>query len=264
MARRRLVAGNWKMHLTVPEGLSLVESILPAVEKRTDIDVVVCPSFPLLCHVYMALKKSPLKLGAQDVFWEEKGAFTGQVSAAMLCDAGCTYCIVGHSERRGRFDSCSYPKEVLHYFSESDATVNLKLRRLLYSNLKPILCVGETFEEREKGMTEKVIKKQLSRGLKGIDAIELLDMAIAYEPVWAIGTGNVCDGNEAARVCSLIRSFLSKILSREASESIRVLYGGSVTGSNCQEFFSQKEIDGALVGGASLNAEEFSRIIRAA
>jgi len=252
------------MHLTIPEGLSLVESILPVVEKRADIEVVVCPSFPLLCHMYMVLKTSPLRLGAQDVFWEEKGAFTGQVSAAMLCDAGCTYCIIGHSERRGRFSSCSYSKEVLNYFSENDTTVNLKVRRLLYSNLKPILCVGETSEEREKGLTEKVIRRQLSRALKGVEPIEILDMAIAYEPVWAIGTGNVCDGEEAARVCSFIRSFLSKEFSSEASESVRLLYGGSVTGSNCREFFSREEIDGALVGGASLDADEFSRIIRAA
>lgn len=264
MARRRLVTGNWKMHLTVPEGLSLVESILPAVEKRTDIDVVVCPSFPLLCNVFAVLKNSPLKLGAQDVFWEEKGGFTGQVSAAMLCDAGCSYCIVGHSERRGRFNSCSYSKEVLRYFSESDTTINLKIRRLLYSNLKPILCVGETLAEREKGMTEKVIEKQLTKALKDVDAMELFDLAIAYEPVWAIGTGDVCDGREAARVCGFIRSLLANKLSREVSDSIRLLYGGSVTGSNCHEFFSQREIDGALVGGASLNADEFSRIIRAA
>ncbi len=252
------------MNLTAPEGTSLTEALFSVAEIRRDVDVVLCPSFPSLHAVGALLRNSLVQLGAQDVFWGEKGAFTGQVSAAMLTDAGCTHCIVGHSERRGRFGASSLAPELLPYFADTDGTVGLKLRRLLFANIHPILCVGETLEEREAGRTEDVVRLQLEGALSGVDAAETFGLAVAYEPVWAIGTGSVCDAGEANRVCGFIRSRLAERLSPEAADQIRVLYGGSVNSKNAAPLFRESDIDGALVGAGSLKAAEFGRIVLAA
>ncbi|MBL1150879.1 MAG: triose-phosphate isomerase [Armatimonadetes bacterium] len=264
MQRRSLVAANWKMNLTVPEGGSVAQGILGAASKRADTDVVLCPSFTLLHHIREVVAKSNVKLGAQDVFWLAKGAFTGEVSVEMLRDHGCEYCIVGHSERRGRFGASELPNELLAYFSDNDVVVERKLRAVLDGGLTAILCIGETARERNEGRTDEVVASQLKIALSSVDESEIPCLAIAYEPIWAIGTGNVCEPDEAQRVCELIRSEVGAHMGSDAANTIRILYGGSVAASNCAGLFKQRDIDGALVGGASLKPDEFSRIILSA
>lgn len=257
--RRPLVAGNWKMNKTAPEAAALVEAFVRLVEYCDHADIVVCPPYLSIPCVTSLLRRSSIKVGAQDVFWKDSGAFTGQVSAPMLKDAGADFCIVGHSETRGKFGKLEVSESTLGYFSETDETVNLKLGCLLYCSICPILCVGETLPEREAGRTDAVIQEQLGAALKGLDEAEFPLLVVAYEPVWAIGTGKTCDTAEAQRVCSMIRGQLG-----EMGESIRILYGGSVKASNARELFSQPDIDGGLVGGASLDPQEFKEIVMAA
>lgn len=261
MARRRLVIGNWKMNLTIPEGESLAEALIPVVPQIRHVDIVLCPSFPSLYPLANLLRGKGIYLGAQDVFWEERGAFTGQVSVPMLVDVGCTFCIIGHSEKRGRFGVVSFPEEYRSYFAENAFTINGKLRRLLYHQITPILCIGETLEERANGVAEEVLLDQLMGALKGVDSSEAASIVIAYEPVWSIGTGENCDPEEACRVVRWIRDVLGKTFSESVAEGIRILYGGSVTGRNAGTYFKFEDIDGALVGGASLSAEDFKRIL---
>lgn len=262
--RTKLVVGNWKMNLTNPEATAVVKAFMRHVDAKSNVDVVVCPSFVCLCRVRELIRDTHVKLGAQDVFWKRQGAFTGQVSAAMLYDSGAAFCIVGHSEARGRFGVTEIEPGLESYFSESDASINLKIQALLYQSINPILCVGETLEEREAGKTEAVIRGQLLAAVQGIEAAELYFFVVAYEPVWAIGTGNVCEPEEANRIAKFIRSTLEEVLGPEVVEEIRVLYGGSVKASNCEAIFAQPEIDGGLVGGASLDPKEFSRIVMSA
>lgn len=262
--RTKLVVGNWKMNLTGAEAAAVVKTFMRHVDAKSNVDVVVCPSFVALCRVRELIQDTHVKLGAQDVFWKGHGAFTGQISAGMLFDAGAAFCIVGHSETRGRFGNSDVEPEFASYFSETDATVNQKIQALLYHSINPILCVGETLAEREAGQTEAVIRKQLQGALRGIEPAELYFFVVAYEPVWAIGTGEVCEAAEANRVAKFIRDTLSEMLNPEVVEEIRVLYGGSVKASNCEEIFAQSEIDGGLVGGASLDPKEFSRIVMSA
>lgn len=258
--RKRLVAGNWKMNKTQAGAAALVEAFIRSVDLRDEVEVVVCPPYLALCGVRGLLKDTHLKLGAQDVFWMESGAFTGQVSAQMLDDIGVQFCIVGHSETRGKFGKIEVPESTLPFFAETDETINLKIKALLYCNIAPILCVGETLAEREAGQTDSVIESQLAGALAGLDADELYSLVVAYEPVWAIGTGKTCDSAEAQRVCSMIRSALPGDLQGQ----VRVLYGGSVKASNAKELFAQPNIDGGLVGGASLDAHEFAQIVASA
>lgn len=262
--RTKLVAGNWKMNTTAMEGAALVEAFIKQVDYLWDMDIVVCPPFLSIPRVRELVKNSQVKLGAQDVFWEESGAFTGRVSAKMLSEFCCDYCIVGHSETRGRFGGYEPPLEVQGFFSESDASVNRKIRALLYYSINPILCVGETMPERSSGNTESVIERQLRGALEGLDAAELFTFVVAYEPVWAIGTGQTCDAREASRVCGFIRSLIGEIADADVAESVRVLYGGSVKPENSSELFQQADIDGGLVGGASLDADGFARIVMSA
>lgn len=259
--RTKLVAGNWKMNLTAKEAVAVVEAFVEMVASRNDVDVVLCPSAIVIPKVRELLRNTHIKIGGQDVFWQEAGAFTGQISAAMLADAGADYCIVGHSETRGRFGKLETPESTVPYFAETDETVNLKIKRLLFHAITPILCVGETLAEREAEQTEAVIEKQLVAALEGVDPSELASFVVAYEPVWAIGTGKTCASDEANRVCGFIRDVLAKTVEPEVVEHIRVLYGGSVKGANSYELFSQPFIDGGLVGGASLDPGEFSRIV---
>lgn len=262
--RTRLVVGNWKMNNTLKEAVANVDSFIQTAEAKPDVDIAICPSYVAMCRVRELLKNSHVKLGAQDVFWEERGAFTGKVSPGMLYDAGCAYCIVGHSETRGRFGRMETDPAALAYFCETDETVNRKIRALLYWSISPILCVGETEEERSAGRTETVIQTQIEGALEGLDATELYGLVVAYEPVWAIGTGQTCDPAEAERVCGFIRSLLTTRVGEVESDTIRVLYGGSVKASNARELFRQTNIDGGLVGGASLDPDEFRKIVASA
>lgn len=260
--RRPLIAGNWKMHLTPSEGAALATTLRQRIGMRSDVEILLCPAFVALQAVGEAIRGSELKLGAQTVFWRDSGAFTGQIAPPMLIALGCEYVILGHSETRGRFGVADpdLDASLLPYFSETEATLNRKLRAVLPHGLKPILCVGETLAEREAGQTEPVIRTQLEGALHGLASDELYELVIAYEPVWAIGTGQVCDAAEANRVCGFIRQTLREMYGDELGEVVRILYGGSVKASNAHGLLHQPEIDGALVGGASLNAEEFEQI----
>jgi triosephosphate isomerase (TIM) len=262
--RRKLVAGNWKMHKTRSEAAAVVEAFVRDLDVRDEVDVVICPPFTTLPRLHDLLKGTTIALGGQDVFWKEEGAFTGRISPAMLADCGAIYCIVGHSETRGRFGKTEVPESTLPFFGETDETVNLKVCALLFHAIAPIVCVGETSREREEGQTDAVIRKQLEGAFEGVEGAEFMQGVVAYEPVWAIGTGQTCEAAEANRVCGTIRAVLSDLLGTEAAESVRVLYGGSVKASNAHELFAQPEIDGGLVGGASLQAEEFQRIVASA
>jgi triosephosphate isomerase (TIM) len=261
MSRRRLVAGNWKMYRTPAEAAAAVESFVRLVGSKDNVDVAICPSFLCLPVLHDLLRTTSIRLGAQDVFWKEEGAFTGRISPGMLASQGVSYCIVGHSETRGRFGKLDIEEHLVGYFCETDETVNLKIKALLYHSIIPILCVGETAKEREEGRTDEVIRQQIAGALEGIEPEEVYSLVVAYEPVWAIGTGNTCTSAEADRVCGMIRANLAARLGEDAGEQIRILYGGSVKSSNSDELFRQPNIDGGLVGGASLDPSEFSRIV---
>jgi len=256
----RLVVGNWKMNLTQAEARHLAAAVATALRTQSvSAEVVLCPAYPLLSVVREALRGSSMLLGAQDLFWEEHGAFTGKVSGSMLRDAGCEYCIVGHSECRGRFGRSSYDAQTLAFFSDTDETVRRKFSAAIHAGLRPILCVGETAEERAMGMADEVVEAQLNGVLLGLRG-DASYCAVAYEPVWAIGTGDVCDPDEAERMAGVIRD----VLERRRLQSARVLYGGSVTPENAPALFAKPAIQGALVGGASLKAEQFLSIVKAA
>lgn len=244
-----LIAGNWKMHMTINQAASLVLKIRDAIKGASDVEVVVAPPFTALHHVGYLLADSQIKLCGQDVFWEKSGAYTGEISPEMLKDVGCQYAIIGHSERR-------------QYFHETDETVNKKILACLKEGLKPILCVGETLEQRENGKTMEIIKKQALEGLKNIGNIQMKDVTIAYEPVWAIGTGKTATPEQAEDVHYAIRELLREIFDIEAIKDTRIIYGGSVKPNNIDNIMAEPNIDGTLVGGASISAEDFSRIVK--
>ena len=241
-----MIAGNWKMYTTVSEAVKLVREMLPELEQIENVDRVICPPFVSLAAVKELLKGSPVKLGAQNMYFEEKGAYTGEVSPLMLAEL-CQYVIIGHSERR-------------QYFSETGEIVNKKVLAALKVDLKPILCIGEKLEENEAGQTEAVVTEQLRSSLAGVE--DLSRLIIAYEPVWAIGTGRAATGEQANKIIALIRDHISRQYDKSVAQDLRILYGGSVTADNNAEFMRQPEIDGALVGGASLKAEQFLSIVK--
>ncbi|MCS7235485.1 MAG: triose-phosphate isomerase [Armatimonadota bacterium] len=248
--RTPLVAANWKMHKTRAEATAFVEAALPQLTGLDGVEVVVCPAFTALETVGRLLAGSAVRLGAQNLHWEREGAFTGEVSAGMLAELGCTYVIVGHSERR-------------RLFGDTDERVRRKVRAAFDAGLVPILCVGETLEERQAGQTESRVAGQVAVATADLSADEVAHLVVAYEPVWAIGTGQAATGQEANRVIGLIRQHLRHRFG-PAADAVRIQYGGSVTARNAAEFFSQPEVDGALVGGASLNPHEFAAITRTA
>ncbi len=248
--RTPIIAGNWKMHRTYDGAMDLVEALMDELDNVEGAEVVLCPPFPWLLAVAEYLEETPIMLGAQDCYWADEGAFTGEVSALMLKDLA-QYCIVGHSERR-----------VL--FGETDETVNKKVRALLGHGIRPICCVGERLEQREANGTDAFISGQVHAALAGVSAEEALNVMIAYEPIWAIGTGRAATAEEANRVCGMIRGEMQTLYGAPTAEAVRVQYGGSVSGRNAAELMAQPEIDGALVGGASLRADEFATIVRAA
>jgi len=241
-----MIAGNWKMNTTVSEAVKLVKEMLPELEPIDNVDRVICPPFVSLAAVKELLKGSAVKLGAQNMYFEEKGAYTGEVSPLMLAEL-CQYVIIGHSERR-------------QYFSETGGIVNKKVLAALKVDLKPILCIGEKLEENEAGQTEAVVTEQLRSSLAGVE--DLSRLIIAYEPVWAIGTGRAATGEQANEIIGLIRDHISRQYDKSVAQDLRILYGGSVTADNNAEFMRQPEIDGALVGGASLKAEQFLSIVK--
>jgi len=246
--RPTIIAGNWKMNLTPTQGAQVGTAIATIVGQTTTPQVILCPPFTHLDRVGSTLKDTAIKLGGQTLHDQDNGAYTGEISATMLTDCGCTHVILGHSERR-------------HLFGETSSMINKKLSTALENGLIPIFCVGETLEERESGQTNAVISKQLSEGLEHLNVTSATQLIIAYEPVWAIGTGTVATPDQAQETHQFIRDQLASILSPPLAISLPILYGGSVKASNWAALYSQSDIDGALIGGASLNAEEFLEII---
>lgn len=265
MPRKPFIAGNWKMNKTIEEGIALVNQLKDMVVDVKDVDIAVCPTFVSLAKVADALKGSNIMLGGQDTFWMESGAWTRQIAPSMLLDAGCQWTIIGHSETRGRFGTVDAElAKMLSYFGESDATVNLKAKAAFAAGLNPIIACGELLSEREAGKTDQVIVGQMKTCLDGFTKDQAMKMVIAYEPVWAIGTGEVCDAPEADRVCGVIRGVVKDMYGADVADTVRIQYGGSVKPDNAVELLGKENIDGALVGGASLKAADFVGIIRAA
>ncbi len=246
--RNPLIAGNWKMNMTVAQATELVQGLLAGVGQPQDREVLVCPPFTALHTVGRLVKGSPVMLGGQNLYPKDSGAYTGEISAPMLLEAGCSYVIVGHSERRG-------------YFGESDGFVNDKIKAALSAGLKVILCVGESRQQREAGQAESIVTDQVRKCLAGLTTGDMADMVIAYEPIWAIGTGLTASPQDAEEMHACIRSLLGELYGGEIAEATRILYGGSVKPENVDELMAQPDIDGALVGGASLEARSFLRII---
>jgi triosephosphate isomerase len=248
MKRRPLIAGNWKMHTTIAEARALADSVVAASHQTTDRDVMIAPPFTALSAVSEVVAGSPVLLGAQNVHWEEQGAFTGEISPAMLRDIGARLALVGHSERR-------------HFFMESDAMVNRRLAGALQHGIIPVFCIGETFQEREANQTLAVLEKQLRAGLADISLDDSSQLIIAYEPVWAIGTGKTATEAQAQDVHAFVRQTVAALFEKNIAGQIRILYGGSVKPENIDILMQQVDIDGVLVGGAALKAESFARII---
>jgi triosephosphate isomerase (TIM) len=252
-ARRPIIAANWKMHKTHLEAIQAVQRLSYLLDRKDAevVEVVVCPPFTALRSIQVLIEGDRLQygLGAQDVHWEDKGAFTGEVSAGMLAALKCGYAIVGHSERR-------------QLFGETDEMVSKKVRAVFGAGMAPILCVGETLEERDAGRTEDKVVGQIKAALAGVPAEQAGHAVIAYEPIWAIGTGRNADPGDAGEVITLIRRTVASVASQEAADGMRIQYGGSVKAGNIREFMAHPEIDGALVGGASLDPEEFALIVK--
>jgi triosephosphate isomerase len=247
--RRPWIGGNWKMFKTIPEALSTLQELKAGIPNPLQADVVIAPPFTALPALGKSIQGGPIQLAAQNVHWAEEGAFTGEISTRMLMDVGCTYCIIGHSERR-------------HVFGETDELIRKKVVACLKAGLKPILCVGETLEERDGGRIQEVIGRQLLEAVQGLSPEDMAKGVIAYEPVWAIGTGRSATPAEAQEVHAFIRGLLEDRFNKTLAKETRIVYGGSVTPDNIRELYAQPDIDGALVGGASLKAEKFLPLIK--
>jgi triosephosphate isomerase len=251
MIRKKVIAGNWKMNKTVVDGVTLAKDIAEEVGRETSVDIVLCPPFTALQSVGQALEGLAIKLGAQNMHPEKNGAYTGEVSAEMLRTLYVTHVILGHSERRT-------------YFAETDAFINKKVLAALGHQLKPILCVGETLAEREAGATLAVVQRHVEGGLAGVAKEQITNVIIAYEPVWAIGTGKVATTAQAQEVHAYIRALLTKLYGAPLAQKVRILYGGSMKPANATELLAEKDIDGGLIGGASLEAKSFIELVKAA
>ncbi|WP_129633164.1 triose-phosphate isomerase [Candidatus Oscillochloris fontis] len=247
--RTPIIAGNWKMYKTLGEARELVAGLLAGLGEGAACEVVVCPPYTALASVGEQVANTPISLGAQDVFFEAQGAFTGAIAPQMLCDVGCRYVIVGHSERR-------------QYFGDTDATVNRKLHAALANGLRPIMCVGESKPQRDAGEAEAIVTAQVRAGLADVTAAQMAEVVIAYEPIWAIGTGDTATSADAQAMHAAIRATLVEIFGAETAQTVRIQYGGSVKPDNVDELMAQPDIDGALVGGAALKADSFLRIIQ--
>jgi triosephosphate isomerase len=255
MTRRPIIAGNWKLNKLVKESVDLAEDIKVKLMDCSKADlpvVVICPVFTSLQSVSAILEQGKgIFLGAQNCYWEDNGAFTGEISVPMLQDLNVSYIVIGHSERR-------------QYFSETDEMINKKAKAILANGLTPIICCGETLEQREAGVTDTFVAGQIRAALDGLTEEQVAKSVIAYEPIWAIGTGKTCDSPEANRVIKMIRDTVAEVSSRDAADKIRILYGGSVKPSSIEEQMGMSDIDGALVGGASLEADSFAQIVKGA
>jgi triosephosphate isomerase (TIM) len=249
MPRKKLVAGNWKMYKTPDQTREFFRDFLPLISNHDRDEIVVCPPYIDLHTALESAKGSNVAVGAQNVHWEKEGAFTGEISAGMLLAIGCTHAIIGHSERR-------------QYFGETDDTVNLRLKTALEAALTPIVCVGEVLEEREAGLTEDVLRRQCTRAFHKLSTKKAWKLVVAYEPVWAIGTGKTATPQLASEAHSLIRGEAAKAFGQEFADNLRILYGGSVKPENAKALMSEEEIDGALVGGASLDPKSFAAIVK--
>jgi triosephosphate isomerase len=249
--RTPVIAGNWKLYKTTAEAVALVQGLIPLVREKRGVEVIVAPVFTVLSKVSEVVAGTNVKLAGQDCYWEEEGAFTGEVSPKMLLDAGCSHVIIGHSERR-------------QYFGETDATVNKKIKAALAANLTVLFCIGETLAEREAGQTFTVLKTQVAGGLANIAGEQLRNVIVAYEPVWAIGTGKTASDEQAQEAHAFIRSQVAALYNPALADQTRILYGGSVKPENIAGLVTQPDIDGALVGGASLKADSFAGIVNAA
>ena len=244
-----VIAGNWKMNKTASEAVELVAELKQSIAGVRDVDVIVCPPFTAIKAVADALADCPVSVGGQNMHWEESGAYTGEISAAMLLNAGATYVIIGHSERR-------------QYFGETTQSVNKKVKAALASGLAPIVCVGETLEEREAGQTEAVVDDHITHGLAGLSADDMEGIIIAYEPVWAIGTGKTATPEQAQAVHAFIRKRIAELWNATVADATIIQYGGSVKPANVKEIMAKPDIDGGLIGGAALTAESFSQLVR--
>ena len=245
--RKKVIAGNWKMNMLPNETINFIEGLSQEI-KNVKNEIILCVPYTDLFYALLTAQNTNIKIGAQNMHWKEKGAYTGEISGQMLKSIGVEYVIIGHSERR-------------QYFAETDETVNLKVKSALENNLKPIICVGETLEQREHGETEKIIESQIKLALKDLTKEQIRAIIIAYEPVWAIGTGKTATPEEANNVIKYIRKQIKELYNDEIVENIIIQYGGSVKASNAEELFNMSDIDGALVGGASLNCKEFSELV---
>lgn len=245
--RRKVIAGNWKMNMLPNEAISFIEQITPLV-KDTNNEVILCVPYTDLFYSLLTAQNTNIKIGAQNMHWEEKGAYTGEISGQMLKSIGVEYVIIGHSERR-------------QYFAETDDTVNKKVKAALANELKPIICVGETLEQRENGTAEEVITKQTMLALEGLSKDEMENVILAYEPIWAIGTGKTATSEDANNSIKWVRNKVEELYGKEVADQVIILYGGSVKAENAKELFSTTDIDGGLVGGASLKVDEFSKIV---
>lgn len=246
--RKPLIAGNWKMYKTCDEASETARLLISEVKNITDRDIMIAPPMTALSQVFEIIKDSQIDLGGQNLYWEKEGAFTGEVSADMLISTGCKYVIIGHSERR-------------QYFGETDLSVNKKIMSAISAGLIPMMCIGESDQEREQGKTFSVLDKQVKKGLKGFSFNEVSSLVLAYEPVWAIGTGKTATSEQAQEVHNYIREMLSSLYGDENAKTLRILYGGSVKPGNINEIMSMPDVDGALVGGASLKHDSFGAII---
>ena len=247
--RTPLIAGNWKMYKTTPEAVDTAQRLVELVTDSTDVDIMIAPVFTALDPVFKVVKDSRVAIGAQNLYWKKEGAYTGEISADMLVAAGCQYVLIGHSERR-------------QYFDETDETVNKKIQAATDAGLIPVFCVGETEAQREAGQTFSVLDKQVKIGLDGYFTKDLGTLVIAYEPVWAIGTGKTATADQAQEAHGYIRSLIAQNVDKDLAQSIRILYGGSVKPDNIAHLMQMPDIDGGLVGGASLDAESFSKIVK--
>ena len=247
-SRRPLIAGNWKMYKTNPEAVQAAQAIKELTADVTDVDIMIAPAFTALAPVAEAIKGSPIGLGAQNLYWEPEGAYTGEVAPQMLASAGCSHVIIGHSERR-------------QYFGETDETVNKKIRSAIANRLIPVFCIGENEQQREDGRTFSVLDKQIENGIKGFSSNELSTLIVAYEPIWAIGTGKTATQEQAQEVHAHVRNWFLQAFGEIYSFRLRILYGGSVKPANVKELMAMPDVDGALVGGASLDPESFSKLV---
>jgi triosephosphate isomerase len=249
MPRKKFIAGNWKMNTTLPEAVELAKAVVAKVGANvSDVDVAVCPPYISLAAVAEVVKGTSIRLGAQDVHWEPKGAFTGKVSCAMLKSVGCTYVIIGHSEQR-------------QYFNETDGTVNKKAKAALGAGLLPILCVGEMLEERKSGKLFDVVERQTRGAFDGISKADAAKCTIAYEPVWAIGTGETATPQQANEMHLFVRKLVTRLYDEPVAAAMRIQYGGSMKPENAKELLALSDVDGGLIGGAALKADDFSRIV---